>query len=157
MNYLFVLLVFSIIASCINAKSRTDQQPQHPLVGEWVNTYLRVDMHTYKNSDTTRIMEADESNWEQKLKAKTIHSFYRADGSYNSVHRNLKDSIVYNPAGVWSTKADSLYMTDTFPKHGIKYVYKYKINKSIAEFWGTEDFDQDGKIDDTYYGRQRRL
>ena len=113
-------------------------------------------MPTYKNSDTSKTLEVDEQSWEQRLNGRTISTFFRQDGTYNSIHRDLKDSIVYNPAGLWRVAGDSLFMTDTFPQRGLTYKYKFAIENNIAEFWGIEDFDQDGKEDDQYYGRQRK-
>lgn len=97
-----------------------------------------------------------EHNWETAMKAKPIRTFFKADGTYNSEHRNLNDSIVYNPAGKWSIVGDSLFMMDTFPQEGLSYKYKIKIDGNIAEFRGVEDFDSDGNKDDEYYGSQRK-
>lgn len=102
-------------------------------------------------------MEVREDNWEALMNMKPIRTFFKADGTYNSEHRNLSDSIVYNPAGKWKITGDSLLMVDTMPQAGVSYKYKVIITDSIAEFFGVEDFDRDGVKDDEYYGRQRRL
>ena len=156
MKYSRVALLFSVLFVACYSTRQQESKLQQSLTGEWRNTYLKVIMNSFKNSDTPRILEVNEANWEEKLKGKTIRTFYKQDGTYNSEHRNLKDSIVYNPAGRWMVSGDSLYMTDTFPKRGITYRYKFKITADIAEFWGIEDFDQDGREDDGYYGRQRK-
>lgn len=113
-------------------------------------------MHTFKNSDSTKVLEVMEQNWETVMKAKPIRTFFNADGTYNSEHHNLNDSIVYNPAGKWNVVGDSLFMRDTFPQKGLAYKYRITLDSDIAEFRGVEDFDQDGNKDDEYYGSQRK-
>lgn len=131
------------------------------LTGTWQNTYMKIEMNSYKGKDTLSTLEVDESNWEKKMGIKPIITFFKANGTYSSEHRNLQDSIVYNPAGKWEIVGDTLYMRDTFPEAGLNYKYKLSISKQgdkvTAEFWGIEDFDQDGKKDDAYYGRQKKI
>jgi|GEM_PF-650455 len=152
---LLIVLSFALFACDLHSPHGKNSN-KSSLVGEWKNTYMKVTMESFRNSDSTKIIEVDESNWEEKLKAKTVRTFFREDGTYNSEHRDLNDSIFYNPAGKWRIEGDSLYMTDTFPEKGISYTYWLQVNDSIAEFRGLEDFDQDGNIDDQYIGRQRR-
>lgn len=156
MKYWLSAGIASVIVLACHTARQQQNKLQQSLVGEWRNTYLKVIMPTYKNSDTSKTLEVDEQSWEQRLNGRTISTFFRQDGTYNSIHRDLKDSIVYNPAGLWRVAGDSLFMTDTFPQLGLTYKYKFAIENNIAEFWGIEDFDQDGKEDDQYYGRQRK-
>lgn len=158
MRYIFLAFLFSFMFfSCYYARQTSNgQQASSSIIGEWRNTYLKVIMHSYKNSDTIRIVEANENNWEEVLKSKTIRTFFRSDGTYNSEYRNLKDSIFYSPAGKWSVSGDSLFMTDTFPSREVMYKLKFEIKGNMAEFWSTLDFDQDGKEDDDYYGIQKK-
>ncbi|MDZ4844868.1 MAG: hypothetical protein SH857_04885 [Chitinophagales bacterium] len=161
---LFTIIVL-LFYSCENLKRKEPaQQLPEPeqlkyaemIVGEWRNSYSKIILHTFKNSDSTKVLEVRESEWETVMQSKPIRTFFKADGTYNSEHRNLEDSIVYNPAGKWRIAGDSLFITDTFPKNGISYTYKISIDNDIAEFKGGEDFDQDGFKDDEYYGSQRR-
>lgn len=158
-----ILLVISLfLISCAvkeNSENLSDQ-----LTGEWRNISMKVEMQTINNTDSASTLEVTEANWEQVLKIRTIQTFFKADGTYNSVHTNLNDSVIYNPAGKWSVTGDSIIMTDTFPQAGISYKYRLSIREQntngkqelLAEFWGVEDFDQDGKKDDSYYGVQRK-
>lgn len=158
-----ILLVISLFfISCAvkeNSENLSDQ-----LTGEWRNISMKVEMQTINNTDSASTLEVTEANWEQVLKIRTIQTFFKADGTYNSVHTNLNDSVIYNPAGKWSVTGDSIIMTDTFPQAGISYKYRLSIREQntngkqelLAEFWGVEDFDQDGKKDDSYYGVQRK-
>lgn len=159
MKYSLVLLSVLGLLSCSN--SNKNKEGPVPLIGVWFNTYMKVEMQTYKGTDSTKIMEVTDENWEKMMGIKTIETHFRENGTYNSIHRNLKDSIIYNPAGSWNIKGDSLFMKDTFPEKGLSYKYKFvittKVNQTFAEFWGIEDFDQDGKKDDFYYGRQSKI
>jgi len=152
-----VLLFFS----CKNAQHQGDSQEsltmdQSKLIGEWRNSYTKIIMHTFKSSDSTKVLELNEKDWENVMQVRPIRTFFKADGTYNSEHRNLNDSIIYNPAGKWNIAGDSLFMTDTFPQKGLSYKYKIAIDGNIAEFKGEEDFDQDGVKDDEYYGSQKK-
>jgi len=156
MKHFLILISIFTFFSCGSRKNETSNL----LVGTWYNTYMKIEMNTYKGKDTLNVLEVNESNWEQKMGIKPIITYFKENGTYNSEHRDLKDSIVYNPAGKWEIVGDSLLMTDTFPQVGLKYKYKLLISKrgnnTMAEFWGIEDFDQDGKKDDFYYGKQNK-
>jgi hypothetical protein len=157
---LFVIPAF--LLSC--SVKENDKKVFDPLVGEWRNVSMKVEMPTVNNTDSTSTLDVTEANWEQMMQIRTIQTFFKADGTYNSVSTNLNDSIIYNPAGKWSVSGDSILMTDTFPQAGLTYKYRFTLREQdvnskkelLAEFWGIEDFDQDGKKDDSYYGVQRK-
>ncbi|MBL7888296.1 MAG: hypothetical protein JNL24_02025 [Bacteroidia bacterium] len=157
MKQFLFLLIICMLSSCGSRKNETSDL----LVGTWSNTFMKIEMNTYKGKDTINVLEVNESNWEGKMGIKPIITYFKEDGTYNSEHRNLNDSIIYNPAGKWEIVGDTLLMKDTFPQIGLNYKYKLLISKQrdkvTAEFWGIEDFDQDGKKDDVYYGKQRKF
>lgn len=156
------LITSAFLFSC--SVKENNKKIYNPLVGEWRNVSMKVEMPTVNNTDSTSVVEVTEANWEQLMKIRTIQTFFKADGTYNSVHTNLNDSILYNPAGKWLISGDSIIMTDTFPQAGLTYKYRFTVREQnttgkkewLAEFWGIEDFDQDGKKDDSYYGVQRK-
>lgn len=166
MKHLAILFCVSLLFSCQNQQPRQEATEALPdeilpatrgqLLGEWRNVYTKVTMNTYQNSDSTKVLEVEEADWEKVMQAKPIRTFFRQDGTYNSEHRNLNDSIIYNPAGRWTMTGDSLYMTDTFPKRGVSYKYRILLTGDLLEFRGYEDFDQDGMKDDIYHGTQRK-
>lgn len=158
----FLILISTFIFSC-SAKEGNEKLADQ-LMGEWRNVSMKVEMPTVNNTDSTSTLEVTEANWEQVMQIRTIQTFFNADGTYRSTHTNLNDSIIYNPAGKWLIAGDSIFMTDTFPQAGLTYKYKFTIREQnvagkkelLAEFLGVEDFDQDGKKDDSYYGVQRK-
>lgn len=144
-----IILTLPFMSFCNNAK-------QGNIVGTWEIDRMKITMNTFQNSDKDQVMEVTAKNWEQKMRTRNIQTTYNEDGTYHSVHRNLQDSIVYDPAGTWEIIGDTLVIQDTFPTRA-EYKYRVKIDGDIAEFWGKEDFDQDGNIDDEYYSKQKRI
>ena len=125
------------------------------LIGEWRNVYLKITLHS-KNKPTATTMEADSSNWEQRIGIKPIRTHYLKDGTYYSEYLNLKDSVVRKPTGIWTIKGDSLFMTQLTPNKAT-YHFHLTINKDRATFTGIIDFDAEGVNNDEYYGVQKRF
>lgn len=138
-----------VLFSCGQATSKA-------IIGTWEIAHLRITMPSYKNSDSTQKIEVYGKDWEAKMKAKNIQTTYSADGRYHSLHRNLQGKATYDPAGTWRIVQDTLIIQDTIPKR-ITYKFKFKIKKNQIEYWGVEDFDLDGKVDDQYYSKQVKL
>lgn len=132
------------------------QSTSKAIIGTWQIAHLKITMPSYKNSDSTQNMEVLGKDWESKMKAKNIQTTYAADGTYHSLHRNLQGKTTYDPAGTWKIIQDTLIIQDTIPKR-ITYKFRFKIKKNQIEYWGIEDFDLDGKVDDQYYSRQVKL
>jgi hypothetical protein len=102
-----------------------------------------------------KVIEADSSNWEDRLHIKPIRTRFQADGTYYSEYRNLQDSIVRRPSGTWTLKGDSLTISQLQPET-VQMTFQLHIEKDIATFRVFIDFDGDGKTNDLYYGRQRK-
>jgi hypothetical protein len=149
-------LIVLIFISC-NDKTPRKKIYAEQLTGQWRNVYIRIDISSYRNTDSSKVFEVNEQNWEQVMGIRPVRTYYWSDGTYNSEHLNLKDSVFYNPAGRWKLDGDSLFMNDTFPDRRNKYSYRVAVNGNMAEFWGLEDSDNDGKKDDRYYGTQRKF
>lgn len=145
------ILIFSsiVLLSCSPNASRA-------IVGTWEIAHLKITMPSHKNSDSAQSMEVFGKDWETKMKAKNIQTTYASDGSYHSLHRNLQGKTTYDPAGTWRIIQDTLIIQDTIPKR-ITYKFRFKIKNNQIEYWGVEDFDLDGKVDDQYYSRQVKL
>jgi hypothetical protein len=157
MKTIFPLLFILLYNSCTEeASTTTTAILPAQLHGQWRNVYIKLDMRTYKNSDSSRVLEVNEENWEKIMQMKPIRTYFWYNGTYNSLHYDLRDSLVYNPAGRWFLRNDTLVMTDTFPEPGMQYRYRVALSGDMAEFWGMEDLDGDGQADDHYYGTQRK-
>ncbi len=150
------LKIFSVFISFVFTTSSCSDKSHSDLTGVWEIEELKITIETFNNSDSTEIIEANEKNWEAKMKSRNIRTYYNGDGTYHSVHKDLNDNITYDPAGTWKIIKDSLIVQDTFPKP-VTYKFKLKVEEDFVEYWGLEDFDQDGKADDEYYSKQRRV
>lgn len=147
------LIIFSVIA--LTAMAQPGGSLTKQLVGEWRNRYVKVIMHNEKTGKATT-MEADSATWEAKLHIKPIRTHFKNDGSYFSEYRNLKDSVVRIPSGLWSIKGDTLIMTELKPEKSVLKVH-VKIEKGLVTFHGMIDFDGEGKENDEYFGEQRKV
>jgi hypothetical protein len=137
--------------------SEVNQELSRQLVGKWSNNQLKLEMKSYKNSDSVSIFETNETDWESKMKMRPIMTTFKRNGTYTTVHKNLNDSLIYSLAGKWMILGDSLHMMDTFPEINPVYKYKLKFNANTLEYFGMEDCDGDGKSDDLYYSKQVKL
>ena len=121
-------------------------------VGEWINVSMRVWVRTYNQTDTSFIVDINEDNWDLKMTVKPIATTVYADGTYISEFRNSFDSLIYQPKGTWMIDGDSLIMED----HQAVYKYQIFIDGDLAEFKSIVDWDNDGQVDDEYFGIQRK-
>src|SRR5690349_324459 len=102
MKYLFTVVCF-LMLSCgsHDEKESTPHVRPEQLHGQWRNVSMKLEMKTYKNSDSTKTMLVTEETWEKIMGIRPIRTFFWFDGKYNSEHYNLNDSLFYNPAGKW--------------------------------------------------------
>ena len=157
-----IAVLASIILFCCIMSSAFTQSPIPPtgklaqqLTGEWRNQYLKIKLRSAK-TDSVEVVEADTSNWEAKLQIKPIRTYFIKDGTYHSEYRNLKDSIFRKASGLWAIKGDTLVMTQTQPSHSVLKLH-VQIDKQWATFHGMIDFDGEGKLNDEYFGVQKKF
>ncbi len=147
MKFYFKLCFFVFLLSACRS---------YKLTGTWEIDELTIKLNSQNNSNDTLIISANRANWETKMVSRNIQTTYSNDGKYHSLHRNLRDSVTYDPHGYYQIKGDSLYITDTFPQKK-NYIFRMKLNKNQVEFFGLADFDGDGKVDDEYYSKQVKI
>jgi Fe-S cluster assembly iron-binding protein IscA len=157
MNKSFFFLLLTFCLSCNNnTKVQVDEKAASmtkQLTGEWNNLSIRIDMQSKGNSDSNEVFAIERAEWEEKLKIKPIRTFFRADSTWNSAHYNLKDSLVYNPSGKWWVEADKLTMLQDTPSPDTT-IYTVILKGDTASFQCLLDWDNDGKKDDKYFGKQ---
>lgn len=143
------ILLLLAVTICMTSTAQTTRGPlAQALTGEWKNLYVKINIRD-------KVMEADSSNWEERLHIKPIHTYFNKDGSYRSEYRNLQDSLVRVASGSWAIEGDTLIMNETKPEVS-RSKFQLLIEQDVATFRGLIDFDGDGKADDLYYGRQRK-
>ena len=152
-------VIFLFLGLIARANAQTQQSaPASPLskalVGEWFNRYVRIDI--VGSTGEKKTMEADSTNWEQRLGIKPIHTFFAADGSYYSEYRDLRDSLVRKTAGQWAiSRGDTLVMWEKQPEEETLKL-KLTIRGNTATFSGFIDFDGEGIANDGYFGIQQK-
>lgn len=142
-----------ILVSCDPGEN---EEMEKQMLGEWRSLDLKLEMKTYQNKEGSKTFEVKEGDWETKMNIRPIVTFYKENGIYISEHRNLRDSLIFRPAGKWKIFGSVLQLQDTFPELGPLYTYTLSIKNNIAELRGTEDCDGDEKADDDYFGRLRK-
>lgn len=152
MSAIKVLLVALVLTGCHMQKQEKEQM--HPLEGEWRNLSLRLEMNK-KHGDVTKVFEVDETTWEDSLKIRPIRTFYRADGTFNSEHYNLKDSLILNPEGEWTSTEEMITMITLRPFSDTT-ACTYTIEGAVVTFGCWVDWDEDGEKDDWYVGKQKK-
>ena len=152
-SFTFIFAVLVVMLAC---SFNSDKAGRETIIGQWRNKTVKIIVNSFNNTDSVFTVEADEQNWEARLKSRPIRTYFKEDGTYLSEYRNLKDSIFYTPSGVWKWKGDSPRMTQLKPHQAILN-FKLDIHDTIASFHGLIDFDGDGKRDDEYFGTQKRF
>lgn len=144
-----------ILLSCQPQNKKAEESTVHPLLGEWRNVDLTVEVDK-KDGDPSRIFKVDEHTWEDSLQIRPIRTYFRGDGTFNSEHFNLNDSLILNPSGTWSTTNNIMTMITTNPFSDTT-ACEYTINGDVVAFGCWVDWDQDGEKDDWYLGTQKRF
>lgn len=127
------------------------------MVGEWYNLTMVVDFNAGDTTPSTfPDMKVDSTNWEQTLQIKPIHTTFRSDSTWSSIYRNLADSIVRDVSGIWWFEGDTLVYRTLLPQPYPDERFFTRIEGNVVTFEGFLDFDQDGSMDDRYFGTQRK-
>lgn len=149
-----VILLMLVLAGCSQATKEKGEVKENPLIGEWRNLTIRVEMDK-KQGEPTSVFEANEATWEEKVKIKPIRTYFREDSTFNSEHFNLKDSLVLNPEGTWTATEGEIEMTTLKPFSDTTSC-TYSIEGDVITFGCWVDWDEDGEKDDWYVGTQKR-
>lgn len=152
------LLLFLVFTGCSH-RIQSSAKPSGNavlLIGEWNNLSIKIDIQSKNNTSANEVFEVNRPDWESTLKIKPIRTFFRADSTWNSAHYNLKDSLVYDPSGKWWLMGNTLIMAQQLPTRDTN-IYQLTITKDTATFICLLDWDQDGKKDDNYVGRQVKV
>jgi hypothetical protein len=144
-----------ILFNSFTGKALFQNSLSKQLIGEWRNVYVKINIITAKTGKTAT-MEADSSNWETRLGIKPIRTHFKGDDTYYSEYRSLKDSIIKMVSGTWSIKNDTLTMVQLKPNSSVLKLH-ISIQHDHATYHGMIDFDGSGKLDDEYFGVQKRF
>jgi hypothetical protein len=99
---LIAVTALLVVASQSKHGGATTTPPiRNTLIGTWCNLMIDVDYNADQKGDTVPNLTADSTNWEEVLKMKPIETAFRADSSWESIYRNLKDSVIMRSTGKW--------------------------------------------------------
>ena len=143
----------TIIWICILTACNTGDRSGDLLIGSWSNIDLEVLVNQRDPVDSVYTFEVLEGDWEQTLNIKPIVTEFRRDGSYRSEYRSLQDSVIREAEGFWKMDRDTLILIED----GTATSYHMELSDGKVTFRGWLDWDQDGKQDDLYSGRQKKI
>lgn len=148
----FFLTALTLYATAAHAQSDLREQ----LVGQWRNLTMHLKVVDAANPANNKIYDYNEKNWEDSLKIRPIHTYFKADNSFYSEYYNLKDSLVFRQSGKWALEGRHLTFYYEKPKADTLH-FTVGIKDNVATFHGLVDWSGDGKKDDEYAGTQRKL
>ncbi len=117
------------------------------LVGRWVNVSLHVTVNTYRNTDSTLVMDFTEEDLQTRFPTKPAVTTLNEDGTYFTEYRAQSDSLLARPTGEWSVKDDTLTFRQLTPNEFL-YLYHIRLVGDRMELRTMTDYDNDGKFDD---------
>ena len=145
----FLIAFFGIlIVSCSQEKSTKEY-----MIDSWETTYLKIDMETYKKSDSTFVFEDDFKN----NPPRRAQSTYKKDGTFSAWYINQKGEKQGESIGKWDVKNDSLFIEYFYAGRDVKVFYH--IEKTAEGFTGKSkfDWDEDGDFDDVLIMKTKRI
>ncbi len=126
---------------------------EYQLPGTWKNRSMNVKIQSANNTKQDNTLDVPDGQWEAIMKIRPIETTYKKDGTFSSVYKNLKDSVINTSSGEWRIVEDQLMLITS----GDSTTYDVKIEDKVATFKATLDWDQDGKKDDVYLGMQEKV
>lgn len=131
----------------LNTKSVPEIQVED-ILGTWSNLSMRI---TYLDLDS--LYEVPEGKWEEMLEIQPIKTTYRSDSTYQSEYFKLDGKPLFTSVGKWYLQDDSIYLES----QGVITAYKFTRENNVGRFVGILDWNEDGKSNELYDGRQKRL
>mgnify|MGYP000362634073 CR=1 FL=1 len=138
-------ILFMVFGMFFVACKKEKTSLQDFMVNSWETTYLKLEMPTYQNSDSTQVYEDSFDNNPERVARSTYHK----DGTFVAWFVTNKGETISDSEGNWKAKGDSLFVD--FFYNGKQVKTKYFITKTKEGFKGINvyDWDDDGKEDDT--------
>jgi len=147
-SFLWIVLFGMLFVSCSEEKSLEEY-----MIDSWETTYLKIEMPTYKKSDSLFVFE----DTFQNNPPRRAQSKYNKDGTFSAWFVNLKGEKKGESTGKWNVKNDSLFIEFFYGGRDVK--VSYQIEKTTEGFQGTSkyDWDVDGEFDDQLIMKTKRI
>lgn len=150
----YLLLISFAIFCCSCKKEKTPKNSlKEYMVGSWETTLIKISYETYQKSDSVYVF-IDDFSIPNTAKAQ---STYKKDGTFIAWFQQADGTKANESNGTWSTKNDSLFIHYFY--NNKKVDAAYKINQTKQGFDGTvlNDWDNDGKKDDTLFMKTKKI
>jgi len=121
------------------------------LPGTWEVKYIRVEVESFEDTDSSYVFEIDENNWQKMYSIKPYRTYYSPDSTFRRLYRGLNEQPVSENRGLWNIFGDTLMMIQ--PNETLQ--YKIALEQGDLHMTGLVDWDKDGSEDDVYYSVQR--
>ena len=159
--FFFMLL----LASCSSGQNSKEQNEdtdifnygdnlEDGVVGTWKNTEIDVEISTYNNTDTSFNVVVNESSWSVIMNMNPIYTWIKEDGTFYTEYRDTLNQVFHTNGGIWYIDGDSLFLKD---ERGFMFPYRVLIKDNEMEMKTLVDYDEDGKKDDFYFGKYRKV
>ncbi len=147
-NFLLIAFFGILFVTCKKEKTLKKY-----MTDSWQTTYLKIEMPTYKKSDSLHTYE-DKFENDSELVAQ---SKYNKDGTFSAWFLNKKSEKQAESKGTWSLKNDTLHIEYFYGGRDVK--VDYKVTKSEDGFNAVSlfDWDEDGEFDDTLLMKTKRI
>ncbi|MGB0879886.1 MAG: hypothetical protein ACPGTO_04920 [Polaribacter sp.] len=144
---LLILIFGTFFVSC------QQESLKEYMVNSWETTYLKLEMPTYKKSDSLYVFE---DNFDHNPK-RIARSKYNADGTFSAWFVNQKGEHISDSEGTWRIENDSLFIAFFYDGSAMK--VGYHITKTEEGFLGKSkyDWDNDGDFDDLLTMKTKRI
>ena len=158
-NYIIGLLFLALFcANCQSDPSANQDQEeievvniQESMLGTWEVKYLKVEVESYQNEDTSFVFEIQENQWNQVYGVRPFRTFFSQDSTFRTMRRSLDGQEIGEDRGLWRSFGDTLMMIQP----NAVFQYKVEVDAGQAQWAGVIDWDYDGQDDDTYFATYR--
>lgn len=144
----FILLFGIVFVSCNQEKAL-----QEYMTKSWQTDYIKIEMPTYRSSDSTYVFEDDFKNNPPRI----AQSQYKSDGTFVAWYLDPSGNRLGDAPGTWKIKGDSLMIE--YEYNGRVSKVSYHIKKTEEGFEGTSkyDWDEDGENDDLLIMKTKQI
>ena len=154
------LIAISTISCSSDSKTREPQKPRIDLfLGTWESEELTIRIHSaYGIEDSTLQIQANRSNWAEKMGLRPIITTFRADNTYSATYLEVDGTLRSESSGYFELiSQDSLIIRRMKPSvETLRHAWIQK-NDSIFGFSSVVDYDRDGQVDDELFALNRRI
>ena len=149
MKNLAVVVIFALfLTSCDKKPNLKDY-----MASSWETTYVKIEMPTYQQQDSTNVFEDDFKNNPPRI----ARSKYNEDGTFIAWYVTPIGEIMGETPGTWSVVGDSLYIAYNYEGRNSAIAYHVKMTEEGFDARSKHDWDVDGEFDDILFMKTKRI